>query len=170
MQVRLKLIDRKIGDVDSPYPLVVLRVRDRYGTWAPVHFRIDTGSDCAAIPVPFARQEGIPFQQTRVSMAAGLVGTTPKFRDRLQVMLGGREHDWPCDFIDATPPEHAQRGDPLREVAVLGRAGFLDEYALAIDDGYLIITRLGPVRRMLRRGLQWLWAITGQVHPAEEPL
>jgi hypothetical protein len=28
----------------------------------------------------------------------------------------------------------------------------------------------GPVRRLLRRFLQWIWAITGQVHPAEEPL
>ena len=51
---------------------------------------------------------------------------------------------------------------------VLGRAGFLDEYAIAVDSGYLIITRIGPVRRWLRRRLHALWGICGLIHPEAE--
>jgi hypothetical protein len=170
MTIRLELTDRVIGDLVCPFPLVMLRVRDRYGGWALVPFRIDTGADCSAMPVSLARREALPFQQTRSSIATGLVGIAPKFRDRIQVVLGGREHDWPCDFIDAPAPEAGQRIGPVQEGAVLGRAGFLDEYAFAIDSGFAIITRLGPLRRLLRRWLQWFWTITGQVHPAEKPL
>jgi hypothetical protein len=46
----------------------------------------------------------------------------------------------------------------------------LKEYAVSIDAGFLIITRLGPVRRLIRRCLQRIRKMTGQVHPAEQPL
>jgi hypothetical protein len=88
------------------------------------------------------------------------------FRDRLRVVIAGRTHEWPCNFIDV-PAEAA--GHPILS-PVLGRAGFLDEYAVAIDAGFLVITRLGRVRRLLRRYLHRLWALTGRLHPAEQPL
>jgi len=53
---------------------------------------------------------------------------------------------------------------------VLGRTGFLDEYALAIDSGFLILTRLGPWRRWWRRCRRVIWETFGLIHPIDEPL
>jgi hypothetical protein len=169
MKARLELQPRTSGDLVCPFPIVKLRVRDRYGAIALLWFRIDSAADCSAIPVAVARREGLSFQQTRTSTAGGLVGTTTKFRDQIRVVLGGREHEWPCDFI-VTPASSGQQSDQLRDTPVLGRAGFLQDYAITIDDGYLIITRLGPVRKLLRRILHAFWTMTGQIHPLEEPL
>ena len=83
--------------------------------------------------------------------------------------IAGREHDWPCDFTErATDPETQL---PLPDLLpVLGRAGFLGEYTNTIDSGYLIITRIGPIRRWLRRRLHALWKLVGMVHPVDRPL
>jgi hypothetical protein len=127
---------------------------------------VDTAADFISLPIPLARQHGIPFSQRVERRAIGLVGATRMFRDRIGVVLAGRAHEWPCNFIDV-PAEVASHGELS---PVLGRAGFLEEYAVAIDAGFLIITRLGPIRRMVRRCLHRFWSMTGQVHPAEEPL
>jgi hypothetical protein len=155
-----------VAGIDCPYQLVRLRVRDRYGVWATIPFRIDTGADTAVIPVAIAKQQGIAFQETVPSTAMGLVGTTKTYRDRITVQIAGREHDWPCEFIDV-PPEV---GNVKELPPVLGRAGFLDEYAVAIDAGYVILTRLGPIRRTLRRWREGLWATTGQILSPHNPL
>jgi hypothetical protein len=170
MKARLPLMVRRVGGVTYSYPLVMLRVRDRYGLLVSLPFRIDTGADCTAIPTDLARREHLPFQQTQMEMVGGLVGTTQKFRDRLRVVIAGREHDWPCDFIDVPPPAAGRRPDPLLQIPVLGRVGFLDEFAVAIDSGYVILTRLGPLRRLLRRGLHRVWQTLGMAHTIQDPL
>jgi hypothetical protein len=53
---------------------------------------------------------------------------------------------------------------------VFGRAGFLSEYAVSLDSDYLIVTRIGPVRRWLPKRLHELWILAGMVHPADRPL
>jgi hypothetical protein len=93
---------------------------------------------------------------------------TSRFRDRLRVRIGNCEHSWPCDFVEV--PSEAQQGTTEAPYGLPGRAGFLDEYAVAIDSGFLIITRLGPVRRLLRRCWRGLWSATGRIRTAEEPL
>jgi hypothetical protein len=55
-------------------------------------------------------------------------------------------------------------------LAALGRVGFLDEYAIAVDSGYLIVTRLGPIRRWLRRRLHDFWNLFGMVHSEKQSL
>ncbi len=170
MKVRIRLVPRKSGADDCPYPMVTLFVRDLVGRVVPVYFRVDTAADCTAIPTTSARQAGIPFQTQRASEAGGMVGQARKYRDIIRVVLAGREHTWPCDFVEvptSAPIRQMPDGLPL---AVLGRAGFLAEYAVSIDDDYLIITRLGRIRRLMRRFLHALWLRTGQVHPAKEPL
>jgi hypothetical protein len=150
--------------------MVTLFVRDLVGHGVPMHFRVDTAADCTAIPTTSARQAGIPFQKARASEGAGLVGQVRKYRDTIRIVLAGREHVWPCDFVEvptSAPIMQMPDGPPI---AVVGRAGFLSEYAVSIDDDYLIITRLGPVRRLIRRFLHALWVRTGQVHPAGQPL
>src|SRR5438105_2074793 len=144
MKVRIPLMPRLSGTADCPYPMVTLLV----GDLVSLPLRVDTASDCTAIPTSVARQLGIPFQKERASEARGMVGQVGKYRDTIRVRLAGREHVWPCDFVEvptSAPIVQLPDGPPL---AVLGRAGFLAEYAVAIDDDYLIITRLGPIRRL----------------------
>jgi hypothetical protein len=158
-----------VEGIDCPFPVVRLRVRDRYGALAELDFRVDTQADFTSIPVPTALREAIPFSEARQRTAVGLVGEATTYRDRIRLVIAGREHDWPCDFVN--PPAPREPGLQPRELLpALGRAGFLDEYAIAVDSGYLIITRLGPIRRWLRRRLHALWAWCGMVHPEQHPL
>ena len=170
MKIRLPLTRRTVANIPCPYPRVVIQVRDRYGLLAPLPFRIDPGADCTAVPVSVARKENIIYQQTVPGIAAGLVGAAVKIRDRIKLVIAGREYDWPCDFIDVPPAVPGRRPDPLQDVAVLGRAGFLDEFALTIDSGYLILTRRGPLRQWFRHRLHGVWQALGMVHPSKEPL
>jgi hypothetical protein len=71
--------------------------------------------------------------------------------------------------ISSTFPREAgrQRSGLL---PALGRAGFLDEYAITVDSGYLSVTRIGPIRRWLRQCLHALWTRCGMVHAETRPL
>jgi hypothetical protein len=144
-------------------------VRDKYGALTALDFRVDTQADLTAIPVELARREGIPFSEALERPAIGLVGETTTYRDRIRVVIAGREHDWPCDFVKAALP--ANIGQRPRELLpALGRAGFLDEYAVTVDTGYLIVTRIGPIRRWLRERLHQLWVGCAMIHPERRPL
>jgi hypothetical protein len=169
MKVRLKLVGRTVEGNECPVPVLTLRVRDRYGALAPLRFRVDPQADFTTVPASIARQEGIPFSEERVRRIRGVAGASEVYRGRLRVVIAAREHDWPCDFSKAAVD--ATTGRPLPDLTpVLGRAGFLDEYALGIDSGYLILTRLGPLRRWWRRRLHAVWLALGMVHPTEQPL
>lgn len=169
MMIRLRLADREVAGISCPFPVVTLYVRDRYGGWVDLLFRVDTQADLTSIPIDTAREEGIPFATNHPGISYGLTGTVEKFRDRMRLRIAGREHEWPCDFV--TSPSTLPEGSPRSELLpVLGRAGFLDEYAVAIDSGFLILTRLGPLRRWWRRCLHAVWEILGLIHPIDEPL
>jgi hypothetical protein len=169
MKARLQLMERTSEGEPCPTPTVRLRVRDRYGALAPLEFRVDTQADVTSIPISLAEREHIPYVRTRPGTARGLTGKVKKYRDRLRAVIAGCEHDWPCNFTEgALDPE---TGRPLGELSpVLGRAGLFDDYAIAIDTNYLIITRIGPIRRWLRRRLHELWGLCGLVHPPDQPL
>ena len=104
MKARYQLTPRTIGGVECPYPGLALQVRDRFGTLATLPFRIDLGAGVSAIPLSTANKEGIAFQKTYKSIAVGMVGATIKYRDRIRVLIAGKEHLWPCDFIVVPPP------------------------------------------------------------------
>jgi hypothetical protein len=165
MKVRIRLQPRTVEGNDCSFPLVRLYVRDKYGTLARLYFRIDTQADFTTIPIETARSEAIPFSHAEQRTAIGLVGETAAYLDRVRLVIAGREHDWPCHFIK-TPPSRG-REQPL---AALGRAGFLNEYAIAVDSDYLTLTRLGPFRRWLRQWLEPLRESLGLVHPVDRPL
>jgi hypothetical protein len=169
MKARLELQERTGEGEPSLGPIVWLLVRDRDGTLAKLLFRVDTQADAMAIPIRLAEREAIPFSRRQEGTARGITGVVKKYRDRVRVVIAGREHDWPCDFTE--PALDPQTGQLLPELPpVLGLAGFLQEYAIAVDTGDLIITRIGPVRRWLRRCLHWLWKRSGRVHPPRRPL
>jgi hypothetical protein len=149
--------------------VVLLKVHDRYGTFAEVAFRVDTQADVTTIPISLAQKEAIPFTKARPGTARGIGGKIAKYRDRLHVVIAGREHDWPCDFTEsAIDPETRQSLPDLSPV--LGRAGFLEEYEIAMGSGFLVITRLGALRRWWHRQLHALWQVCGLIHPADRPL
>jgi hypothetical protein len=169
MKIRIPLSGRAVSGIACPFPEVTLRVRDRYGGLAELPFRIDTAADFSAIPMAFAQREGIPYRQSAPSQARGLAGAVATFRDRIRVVIGGREHEWPCDFV--TLPTLAGPGRAPPELTpVLGRAGFLQEYAFCMDDEYLVLTRLGAVRRWWRGQVYRLWERLGLVHGPDQAL
>jgi hypothetical protein len=169
MKVRLALEARLSEGEPCPTPVVWLKVRDRYGATATLEFRVDTQADVAVVPIKLAERQALPFSRGRPGTGRGIAGKIKKYRNRLRVVIGGREHDWPCDFTEpAIDPETAQALPDL--TPVLGRAGFLDDYAVTVDSSYLIITRIGPLRRFLRRRLHELWKLFGLIHPGRRPL
>jgi hypothetical protein len=158
-----------VDGFECPFPVVRLGVRDKYGTLAELDFRVDTQADFTSIPTQTARREGIPFSEEQERTAVGLVGESSTYRDRVLVVIAGREHDWPCDFV--RPPVSGEPEQQTRELLpALGRAGFLDEYAITVGSGYLIITRMDPVRRWLWQCLKGLWELFGMIHGADRPL
>ena len=166
MKARIPLSPRTVEGIECPFPLVRLSVRDKFGALAPMDFRVDTQADFTTISTRTAQREWIPYSEGRPRVAAGLVGEAHVYRDRIRIVLAGAEHDWPCEFLKPPIPVDSRR----ELLPVLGRTGFLDEYAIAVDSGYLIITRIGPIRRWLRKLRDELWTWCGMVHPRERPL
>jgi hypothetical protein len=169
MKIRIPLVKRTVAGFPCPEPVVRLWVRDRYGALAAVVFRVDSQADLTTIPIQVAEREGIPFSSNHLGTAYGLVGAIPKFRDRVRLRIAGRDHEWPCDFVTSPAPQPDSLSFPVL-TPVLGRAGFLAEYAATIDSGFLVLTRLGPLRRWWRRCLHAVWRRFGLIHTVEEPL
>jgi hypothetical protein len=59
MKARLPLRRRSVDGIHCPFPVVRLRVRDRYGTLAELDFRVDTQADLTSIPVPNRQETGV---------------------------------------------------------------------------------------------------------------
>ncbi len=146
MKFKLPLFERTVARIACPIPLVMLRVRSRYGDFANVKFVVDTAADFIAMPVWRAQQEGIDFPRSEASrgVAGGLVGRAEKYLGSVHVAVAGEEFDWPCDFLDSpAPPATPRTAGQIRpgELPVLGRAGFLTAFAIAIDGDYLTVRR-----------------------------
>jgi hypothetical protein len=94
MKVRLVLESKTSGGESCPTPVVWLQVRDRYDTFASLKFRVDTQADVTTLPISLAQKEAVPFTKTRPGTARGIAGKIAKYRDRIRVVIAGREHDW----------------------------------------------------------------------------
>src|ERR1700737_1969676 len=114
MKVRIPLRPRRVEGIECPFPVVRLGVRDKYGTLAELDFRVDTQADFTSIPTQTARREGIPFSEAQERTAVGLVGESSTYRDRVLIVIAGREHDWPCDFV--RPPVSGEPEQQAREL------------------------------------------------------
>ncbi len=119
---------------------------DRYLDFIPLTFVVDTASDFSAVPVWLARRKGIDFPRSEASrgVAGGLVGRVEKYLGSIHVAVAGEEFDWPCDFLDSpAPPTTPRTAGQIRpgELPVLGRAGFLAAFAIAIDGDCLTVRR-----------------------------
>jgi len=158
-----------IGGVVCPFPLLTLRVRDRYGGFVPIRFRIDTGADVTTIPVTKARNDRISFREGQPGRAQGLAGVVGLFRGRIHVLIAGRGYDWPCNFLQA-PAVQGQGLGGQELPPVLGRAGFLEDFAFCLDDEHFTLTRQGTWRRWWRHRCSALWSSFGLLHEPTEPL
>src|ERR1043165_6061515 len=104
MKYRIRLLERQSQGVSCPLPLVKLRVYDRSDTLAELDFRVDTGADVTSIPIALAaraRQEGSAFRTDAPGRAGGIAGDVASYRHDVWLLIGGREHVWPCLFVDS---------------------------------------------------------------------
>jgi hypothetical protein len=94
------------------------------------------------IPTSFADGYEIPYTTDYPGAVGTLGGTVACYYGLVTVRchLTGREYRWPCGFTTG-------EGERL----LLGRAGFLEEFAAAIVEGAFVVRRLGRLGRLLAR-------------------
>jgi hypothetical protein len=174
MKILIPLTECYAGDIPCPRPEVTLRVRTKYGDFVPVRLVVDTAADLTTIPIPLADRLGIPVSWENPGTALGLVGSTAKYRGTVHVRVANLDYDWPCDFIRPPSPSAAPGGGTQLLLAerpsVLGRSGLLDAFATCLDGEYLVLTRLGPLRRWWRRFWRRVSRRFSRVRTANQPL
>jgi hypothetical protein len=128
--------------VSCPSPYLRLDIRTRDGGYLPLSFQFDTGADVMAIPTSAADQFQIPYTTDHPGAVHTLGGAAACYYGFVTVRchLTRREYRWPCGFTTA-------EGGRL----LLGRAGFLDEFAVAIVGGEFVVRRPGRLGRLLAR-------------------
>lgn len=174
---RIPLANRRLGQHECPRPEITLWVRSRYQEYTKIHFIVDTAADFTAIPIPLAQDEGLDFTRSEAlrSSVGGLVGRVEKYLGSLHVRIAGEEFDWPCDFLMQTALPSSQVSgtsprSPRRYYAVLGRAGFLAAFAIAIGGKYLTIKRWHPGRSWWRQFWSLAWLERTRYHAIDDPL
>jgi len=162
MKRKIRLSPR-FRDKEKNCPLAWISVRSRYGDFAPIHFCIDTGAGYSALTIPIARQEGITYPQAAVARgtASGLVGQVVRYRGVIQVRLFDEDFTWPCDFLDTAGPASVE------PYGVIGRAGFVDDFAFCLDKPFFTLRRRGPMWRRLLTSLFPPWT---PEHHFDQPL
>jgi hypothetical protein len=128
--------------LDCPFPHLRLDIRTRDGRYLPLSFQFDTGADFMVILTSFADRYEIPYTTDYAGVVGTLGGAAACYYGFVTVRchLTRREYRWPCGFTTG-------EGGRL----LLGRAGFLDEFAVAIVEGEFVVRRLGRLARSLAR-------------------
>ena len=117
--------------LDCPFPQLRLDIRARDGRYLPLSFPFDTGADFMVIPTSFADRYDIPYTTDYPGAVGTLGGAAACYYGFVTVRchLTRREYRWPCGFTTG-------EGGRL----LLGRAGFLDEFAVS----HLVSARFPP--------------------------
>lgn len=166
MKQDIPLVPRTRYGEPCPVPQVTLDVHTEQFGFLPFDFIVDTASDFSTIPAAHADEYTIPFLRIERPVPVNTGGTEAYGHPgKIRIRLGGRESRWTCFFTEAPeqqlvenvqgPPGQRRLKRPPRDYArweqkqlrrmrkptlVLGRAGFLAEYAIAIDSTHLTIT------------------------------
>jgi hypothetical protein len=95
-----------------------------------IEFTLDTGADMMVIPVSMAAALGIDFSRDIEGKATTIKGSVRCYYDVVTVKstLSGKVHRWPCCFVETTETR-----------MLIGRAGFLADFAVSIRNGQLIV-------------------------------
>jgi hypothetical protein len=131
-------------------PQVEVEIATDYGLTTRLRFFYDTGADLMVIPIYVADHEGIRFRKDyRGTLGSSMGGTVDCFYDfvRVRSSLSGRTHRWVCAFADN-----------LKTHPIIGRAGFLQDFAACIRRGHLVVSHPVSLRRFLTHHLARLRA------------
>ena len=163
MKRKIRLSFRRPNDERQDCPLVRIQVRSGHADLVIVSFCIDTGADFSALPLSLALKEKITVQRSEANrgIAAGLVGKVNRYRGMLPVRLFGENFTWPCDFLDSAGPTS------VKQYGVIGRAGFLDDFAFCLDRPYFTLRRRYSGWRWLTAALLPPWTTR---HEPDQPL
>lgn len=113
-------------------------------------FFYDSGADLMVIPTHVAHVEGIRYSAAYPGMIASSLGGDARcFYDYVQVRssLSGKVHRWVCAFAESE-----------RTRLVVGRAGFLHDFAACFRGNQLIVSHSVSVRRFLQHQVTRLCA------------
>jgi len=122
--------------------LVPIMIDKGRGVTTTLTFFYDTGADLMMIPVYVARHVGIRFREDFTgTMSSSVGGNVRCYYDFVQVRssLSGRTHRWVGAFAES-----------LQAPLVVGRAGFLDDFATAIKGRHLVVSHPVSVSRFLK--------------------
>jgi hypothetical protein len=124
------------------FPELAVEIATSYGNNTKLRFIFDTGADHMVIPVYAARHKGISFRQDYPGTLSSSVGGSVRcYYDFVEVRssLSGRTHRWVCAFADS-----------LQARLIIGRSGFLDDFAIAVTGRRLIVSYPASLRRFLK--------------------
>jgi hypothetical protein len=113
-----------------------------YGDTVCLRFFYDTGADLMVIPVYVANHVGIRYRVDYSGTVSSSVGGSARcYFDFVQVRssLSGRTHRWVCAFAES-----------LQARLLLGRAGFLDDFAAGVQGRQLIVRHPVSLSRFLK--------------------
>ncbi len=161
MKIKLPLTaQRGAHDVIHYRPLIRLEVRTQDGDFAWLEFLVDTGADVTSISVDLAQEKQLHYDTSRQSHSAGVGGHVLHYANAaIRFRVVGKEHNWPCNFILQSPLAPLAQGLPARRLRqlppLLGRAGFLTDYQVCINDTHMTLRRRGPLSILWYRLRRW---------------
>lgn len=123
------------------FPELSVEIVTGYGTTSRLRFFYDTGADHMVIPIYVARLVGIRYREEFVGTLSSAVGGSVRcFYDFVQVRssLSGRTHRWVCAFAQS-----------LQARLIVGRSGFLDDFAAAVQGHHLVVSHPVSLSRFL---------------------
>jgi hypothetical protein len=123
-------------------PEVSVAIVTGYGDTTKLRFLYDTGADHMVIPVYVARQKGIRYREDYPGILSSSVGGSARcYYDFVQVRssLSGRTHRWVCAFAEG-----------LQTRLIVGRAGFLDDFAAAVRGRHLVVSHAVSLGRFVK--------------------
>jgi hypothetical protein len=121
---------------------LVVEIVTNYGGTKKFPFLYDTGADHMVIPVYVARYAGIRYREDYPGTLGSSVGGSSRcYYDFVQVRssLSGRTHRWVCAFAES-----------VQSRLIIGRAGFLDDFATAIKGNHLVVSHPVSLSRFLK--------------------
>ncbi len=135
---------------------LMLRLKDRAGTWKDEIFRVDTGTDITTVSAPLAQQLNLPMpvqaSPGAIHVQTGLVIRSGLLRFQV-VGLDATEYVVPCFFLGdlnrpPTPPQPAT--SPYKLLQPLGLLDQLrfhfdkDARSIGAPHGVMIVEQKGP--------------------------
>jgi hypothetical protein len=137
----LRLLGSQNG-LRCDFPEAPIEIVTSSGGTKTLTFFYDTGSDHMVIPVYIARHHGIQYRQDFPGVISSSVGGRARcYYDFGQVRssLSGRTHRWVCAFVES-----------VQARLIVGRAGFLDDFAAAIRGHHLVVSCPVSLGRFLK--------------------